>query len=389
MHVSCVQENLAKGLATVGRAVATRSTLPVLSNVLIETDQSRLKLAATNLEIGITCWVGAMIEQEGNITVPGRLFGDLVSSLAVDKPVELQTKAASLHVACAGYETNLRGIPAEEFPVIPQVSNEASCSVAPDALQEALGQVAFAAATDDTRPVLAGILFSFRGSSLTLTAADSFRLAVRQLEVVRSLGQDVDVIVPLRTVQELSRVLGDQEEPIEIMVTPNRSQVLFHLNSVDLVSRLIEGTFPNVQQVIPTRSAMRVILKTKEFQNANKIATLIAHDANNIVRLTINGGDGAPSDGGEGEDGPAGTMTVGAMADVGDTKGSVDAVVEGESSQLTVAFNGKYLNDVLGVINTAQVSLELNSPSSPGVVRPVGSSDYTHVIMPMHLSRSN
>jgi DNA polymerase-3 subunit beta len=385
VQISSVQENLAKGLAIVGRAVATRSTLPVLGNVLLETDQSRLKLAATNLEIGITCWIGAMVEQEGSITVPGRLFSDLVSSLAVDKVVALQTKGSSLHVTCAGYEANLRGIPAEEFPVIPNVSNQASCGVAPRELQEALGQVSFAAATDDTRPVLAGILFSFRGNSLTLTAADSFRLAVRQLEVVKPLGQDVDIIVPLRTVQELSRILSDQEEPVEIMVTPNRSQILFHLNSVDLVSRLIEGTYPNVQQVIPTRSATRVLLNTKDFQNANKIASLIARDANNIVRLTINGSNGDSASNGQ----PPGSVTIGAVADVGDSRSSVDAVIEGENSQITIAFNGKYLSDVLGVINTTQVSLELNSPSSPGVVRPVGASNYTHVIMPMHLSRSN
>ena len=385
MQISSVQENLAKGLGIVGRAVATRSTLPVLGNVLLETDQSRLKLAATNLEIGITCWVGAMVEQEGSITVPGRLFSDLVSSLAVDKVVALQTKGSSLHVTCAGYEANLRGIPAEEFPVIPNVSNQASCGVAPRELQEALGQVSFAAATDDTRPVLAGILFSFRGNALTLTAADSFRLAVRQIEVVKPLGEDVDIIVPLRTVQELSRILSDQEEPVEIMVTPNRSQILFHLNSVDLVSRLIEGTYPNVQQVIPTRSATRVLLNTKDFQNANKIASLIARDANNIVRLTINGSNGDSASNGQ----PPGSVTIGAVADVGDSRSSVDAVIEGENSQITIAFNGKYLSDVLGVINTTQVSLELNSPSSPGVVRPVGASNYTHVIMPMHLSRSN
>ncbi|MGH2457950.1 MAG: DNA polymerase III subunit beta [Chloroflexota bacterium] len=386
MHISCVQENLAKGLAIVGRAVATRSTLPVLSNVLIETDQSRLKLAATNLEIGITCWVGAMIEQEGSITIPGRLLSDLVSSFAADKVVALQTKGTTLHVTCAGYETNLRGIATDEFPVIPEVANQLSCGIASRELQDALNQVVFAAATDDTRPVLAGILFAFRGDTLTLTAADSFRLAVRTVEVAKPLGQDVDIILPLRTVQELGRVLNDQEEPVEIVVTPNRGQVLFHLNSVDVVSRLIEGTFPNVQQVIPTRSATRVILNTKEFQNANKIASLIARDANNIVRLTVNGSDADRLDGATGA---TSSVTVGAMADVGDTEGKVDAVVEGENDQLTIAFNGKYLNDVLGALNgSAQVSLELNSPSSPGVIRPIGASNYTHVIMPMHLSRS-
>src|SRR5262249_33626161 len=286
VQLSCVQENLPKGLGIVGRAVATRSTLPVLSNVLLESDQSRLKLAATNLEIGVTCWIGAMIEQEGSITVPGRLLNDLIASLPPDKIVSLQTKGASLKVACSGVEANLRGIAADEFPVIPQVSNPASCAVGPPELQEALSPVAFAAATDDTRPVLAGVLFSFRGDMLTMAAADGFRLAVRGVEVARPLGQDVDIVVPVRAVQELARIVGDQEEPVEIVLPAGReraNQVLFHLNNVDLVSRLIDGTFPNVQQIIPTKFQTRVILTTKDFQNANKIASLVARDANNIV----------------------------------------------------------------------------------------------------------
>jgi DNA polymerase III subunit beta len=387
MQVSCVQENLAKGLGIVGRAVATRSTLPVLSNVLLENDQSRLKLAATNLEIGVTCWIGAMIEQEGSITVPGRLLNDLIASLPPDKIVSLQTKGASLKVACSGVEANLRGIAADEFPVIPQVSNPASCAVGPHELQEALSQVAFAAATDDTRPVLAGVLFSFRGDMLTMAAADGFRLAVRGVEVARPLGQDVDIVVPVRAVQELARIVGDQEEPVEIVLPAGReraNQVLFHLNNVDLVSRLIDGTFPNVQQIIPTKFQTRVILTTKDFQNANKIASLVARDANNIVRLSVSGAGSARSS----DNDATGSLDVAAMADVGDTKDTIDAVVEGETPQITIAFNGKYLSDVLGAVGTNQVSLELNSPSSPGVLRPVGgTNNHVHVIMPMHLSR--
>lgn len=382
MHVSCVQENLAKGLSIVGRAVATRSTLPVLSNVLIATDHSRLRLAATNLEIGVTCWIGAMIEEEGTITVPGKLLGDVVSSLPADQVIGLQTRGASLHLSGKGFDANLRGISADEFPVIPQVTNQSTCGIAPRELQAALGQVAFAAATDDSRPVLAGVQFAFRGSTLTLAAADGFRLAVRTIDVARPLGQDLDIVVPVRAVQELARILGDQEEPIEIVVTPNRSQILFHLATVDLVSRLIEGTFPNVQQIIPARFATRVIVDTKNFQNANKIASLIARDSNNIVRIAVNGADATSANG----DAP-GSVTVGAVADVGDSHSSVDAVVEGETPQITIAFNGKYLNDVLGAIDTGQVTLDLNSPSSPGVLRPVGIANHTHVIMPMHLSR--
>jgi DNA polymerase-3 subunit beta len=386
VQVSCVQENLAKGLSIVGRAVAARSTLPVLGNVLLATDQSRLKLAATNLEIGITCWIGAMIEAEGSITVPGRLLADMVSSLPADQVIGLQTRGATLHLAGKGFDANLRGISAEEFPVIPEVSNNNTCAIAPRELQAGLSQVAFAAATDDTRPVLAGVQLAFRGSALTLAAADGFRLAVRTIEVARPLGQDLDIVVPVRAVQELARILGDQEEPVEIVVTANRSQILFHLASVDLVSRLIEGTFPNVHQIIPSRFATRVIVDTKDFEKANKIASLIARDSNNIVRIEVNGNDRSNGKAGSGDDAP-GSITVGAHADVGDTKSNVEAVVEGETPQITIAFNGKYISDVLGAIDTTQVTLDLNSPSSPGVLRPIGATNHTHVIMPMHLSR--
>jgi len=383
MRLSCVQENLAKGLAAVGRAVATRSTLPVLSNVLLETDGGRLKLAATNLEIGVTCWVGAMVESEGSLTIPGKLLGDLVSSLSADRRINLAAKGNSLHVTVegGGFDANLRGIPAEEFPVIPQVTGQPSWGITPRELQEGLSQVAFAAATDDTRPILAGVQFAFRGNNLHLAAADGFRLAVREVEVAQALGEDLDLVVPARAVQELARILGDQEEPVEITITPNRNQVLFHLNSIDLVSRLIEGTFPNVQQIIPSRFATRVLLSTKEFGNAVKVASLIARDANNIVKISI---DGERS---RGPEGSPGSLIAAAQGDVGEIENEIGAVVEGEQAQLTIAFNGKFVQDVLGAVTTSQVSLEMNSPSSPGVLRPVGGPDLTHVIMPMHLTR--
>jgi DNA polymerase III subunit beta len=386
VQVSCVQENLAKGLSIVGRAVAARSTLPVLSNVLLATDQSRLKLAATNLEIGVTCWIGAMMEAEGSVTVPGRLLADVVSSLAADQVIGLQTRGATLHLSTKSFDANLRGIAADEFPVIPEVTNQSTCAIAPRELQTGLNQISFAAATDDTRPVLAGVQFVFRGGQLTLAAADGFRLAVRTIELARPLDQDLDIVVPVRAVQELARILGDQGETVEIVVTPNRSQVLFHLASIDLVSRLIEGTFPNVQQIIPSRYTTRVIIDTKEFQNANKIASFIARDSNNIVRIAVNGSEGGNGKSNGTSDTP-GSITVGAVADVGDSHSNVDAVVEGETPQITIAFNGKYLGDVLGAIDSNQVTLDLNSPSSPGVLRPVGATNHTHVIMPMHLSR--
>ncbi|MCL4458864.1 MAG: DNA polymerase III subunit beta [Chloroflexi bacterium] len=377
MKVSCLQENLAKGLSVVGRAVPTRSTLPITSNILLSTEESRLKMAATNLEIGITCWIGAKVEEEGAITIPARLLTEFVNSLPPDKiEMTLNAQTRSLNMRCARYEANMKGIDAEEFPPIPKIGDKATVTVEPGLLHEAINQVAFAAATDDSRPVLAGVLANFEGEALTLAAADGFRLAVRKVNLDQVVPQPLSIIVPARALQELARILSGEEEPVEITVTPNKTQVLFHLSNVDLVSRLIEGNFPNYQQVIPQRYTTRAVLGRSDFLSAAKIASLFARDGANIVRLQLVPGE---------ELTPGKIIVTATAAEIGDTVGGIDAIVEGEGLQ--IAFNAKYLSDVLGVLGGGQVALEVTSPSSPGVIRPVSSEDYIHIIMPMHTTR--
>ncbi len=377
VKVSCLQENLARGLTIVGRAVAARSTLPVVSNVLLATDDSRLKLAATNLEIAITSWTPARVDEEGAITIPARLLNEFVSSLPTEKiDMALNVRTRTLNLKCASYEANIKGIDAEEFPPIPRVSEEATTLADPEQLRAAIGQVAFAAATDDSRPVLAGVLASFEGQTLTLAAADGFRLAVRKVPLLQAVAERVEVVVPGRAMQELARILAEQDEPVQISLTPNKSQVLFRMKDVELVSRLVQGTFPNYQQIIPQRYTTRVVVGTSELAKATKLASFFARDAANVVRVQVTAG----------EDLKPGKLVVAATAaEVGDTVGGIDAVVEGENVQ--IAFNAKYLADVLGVLNSNQVALEVTTSSSPGVVKPVGSDDYVHVIMPMHIAR--
>jgi DNA polymerase-3 subunit beta len=384
MKVSCLQENLAKGLAIVGRAVASRSTLPVLANILLATDQGRLKLAATNLELGITCWIGAKVEEEGATTVPARLLGEFVNSLPNDKiDLALTVRTQTLHLACQRYVANIKGIDAEEFPLIPTVADTPTVALEPDLLREMIGQVAFAAAADDSRPVLAGVLMSFRDNSLTLAAADGFRLSVRTATIeppaAGSLAAlaGLDVIVPARAMQEVARIAAEGKDPVEVTVTPNKNQVLFHMSNVDLVSRLVEGAFPNYQQIIPKEYKTRAVLSTSDFLKATKIASFFARDAANIVRLNVIPGE---------EELVPGRVTVAATAaEVGDNLNEIDAVVEGQPLQ--IAFNARYLTDVLSVLTTAQVGLEASTSSSPGVVRPVGVEGFTHVLMPMHVAR--
>lgn len=377
MIAHCLQENLAKGLSIVGKAVASKSTLPAITNVLVETDDSQLKLAATNLEIAITCWIGAKVEEAGAITVPARLFSEFVNSLPNDTiEMSLNARTSTLNLKCARYEANLKGIDAEEFPPIPRVSDVAAAEVDPGLLEEAINQVVFAAAVDDTRPVLAGVLASFNEDTLTFAAADGFRLSVRRVNLSKPVSTKFDIIIPARALHELARIVSDEDEPVQISMTPNRSQVLFHMKNVELVSRLIEGTFPNYQQIIPQRHSTRMVVDTADFLKATRIASLFARDSSNIVRLQATPGD---------ELSPGKLIVAATSAETGDTVGGIDAIIEGDNAQ--IAFNAKYLADALGVLDCSQVALETLSPSSPGVVKPVGADNFIHVIMPMHTSR--
>jgi DNA polymerase-3 subunit beta len=377
VKVSCLQENLAKGLSIVGRAVATRSTLPVLSNVMLATDGARLKLSATNLEIGIVCWIGAKVEEDGSVTVPARLLTDFVNSLPPERiDMELTVRTQTLNLKCARFEANIKGIDAQEFPLIPTAGEDSKISLDPSMLCQMIDQVVFAAATDESRPILTGVLARFQGEQLTLAAADGFRLSVRTTHLPEPVSEPVTVIVPARALAELSRISTEQEQPIEITITPARNQALFHMANVDLVSQLIEGNFPDYNQIIPKSYTTHTVISTSDFLKAAKTANIFARDAANIVRVEIvPGGELAP-----------GRVTLTATsAEVGDNVGEIDAVVEGE--EIEIAFNAKYLIDVLSVVDAAQVALETTIASSPGVIKPVGSEDFTHVIMPMHITR--
>ena len=251
MNVSVMQENLARGLGVVGRAVSSRATLPVLANVLLKTENAGLKLTATNLEIGINCWVAGKVTDEGEITVPAKLLTELVSSLP-NQRIDLQfsAKDRTLKVTCGGSRSSIKGIEADEFPVVAAIGDTPITSADSRALREALGEVVFAAASDESRPILTGVLTRLAGDRMTLAAADNYRIAVRSLALAQPVTPEITIVVPARSYQELIRIMPDAEEQIEITVTPNKSQILFHVNGIDLVSRLIEGQFPNYEPVI-------------------------------------------------------------------------------------------------------------------------------------------
>jgi DNA polymerase-3 subunit beta len=373
MRLTCLQDNLNRGLSVVGRAVATRTTLPITSNVLLATDQSRLKLAATNLEMAITCWVGAKVEEEGAITVPARLLTEFVNSLPSDKvSINLPPQTKTLELKCARFEARISGVDAKDFPPIPKVGEGITTKVEIEELRRGIIQVVFAAATEESRPVLTGVDADFDGDLVTLAAADGFRLAVYKLHLATPVSQKTKVIIPARTLAELNRLMADQEEAVEITVNPNKSQALFRLKNVELVSQLVQGTFPNYAQLIPQSCNTRVVVDVDAFLRAAKTASIFARDGSGIVRLVIT----------PGEELTPGKVTVSARSEeIGDDVGEIDAIVEGEEAK--IAFNGRYLIELLSVLREPQVALETTNPSSPGVIRPVGVDNYIHVVMPM------
>ncbi len=377
MKVSCLQENLAKGLSIVGRAVSPRSTLPVLGNVLLATDAGRLKLSATNLEVGINCWIGAKVEEEGATTVPARTFIDLVSALPPEQVnMELIVRTQTINLRAGRSEANIKGIDAQEFPIVPVPEGEGDIPIEAEVLRAAVGQVALAAATDESRPILTGVLAKFENSQLTLAAADGFRLSVCTIPLPQPVSDPFSIIIPAQALTELGRISGEQTDPIIINITPTRNQVIFQLTDVVLVSQLIDGNFPDYRQIIPRDRTTSTVLDTAGFLKACKMAHIFARDAAHITRIHIKPGTELSGDH---------VIVSATSAETGDDVSEIDASVEGE--EIEIAFNVRYLIDVLGVIGTPQVALGTTTSSSPGVIQPVGDVNFTHVIMPMHLGQ--
>tara|TARA_B100001540_G_scaffold84013_1_gene75632 strand:+ start:393 stop:1532 length:1140 start_codon:yes stop_codon:yes gene_type:complete len=375
MKLSCLQENLSKGLAVVSRAVATRSTLPVTQNVLISTDQSRLKLSATNLEIAITTWIGASIEDEGAITLPARILTEFVNTLEGDKiDFSLPEGNGILNISSGRSKATINGIDAEEFPPIPTVLDGIRAVVNAGVLKKAISRVAFAAATEESRPVLTGVELKIEGNDFSLAAADGFRLAVQKDKLTEPIDGNIEVIIPARTMNELNRLVSDDSEEIEVVMTPTRGQILFRSGDIEIVSQLLQGNFPNYQQLLPEEHSTRSIFDTNALQRAVRSASIFARDGSNIVRMQLV----PPS-----EDDDNGKALISARSEeVGDNEDVVDAEsLEGEESK--IAFNSRYLMDVLAVLDKGNVVLETTTASSPGVFKPVENDGYTHVVMPM------
>jgi len=379
MKVIVQQQQLAHGVSVVSRAVTSRSTLPVLSNILVKTDEGRLRLSATNLELGISAWIGAKVSEEGGLTVPSRTFVDLVSNLpSEDVILSVDERTQSLNVKCGTLNTDIKGISAEEFPPMPTPDDDTAIPLNVENFKEMIQRVVFAASTEDTRPNLTGVHMSFQGEVLEMAATDGYRISISRATIGHKPPQNLEALIPARALSELSRIAVNGDETLLMSFPAGRGQVIFHLKDAELVSQLIEGNFPNYTAIIPASFKTRTVLNTAQLLKVCKQTEIIAREGSYIARLDIQPEAGSTSSGPQ--------LEISANSEqTGSSEVIVDASVDGVP--LLISFNIRYLREALEVIKTANVLLETNAANTPGMLRPVGDDSFKHIIMPMNVNR--
>ena len=378
MQATVQQQQLAHGVSIVSRAVTSRSSLAVLSNILIKTDNGRLRLSATNLELGISAWIGANVQEEGGLTVPARTFVDMVSNLpSEDVILTVDDNTQTLNVKCGTLNTDIKGISAEEFPPMPSPDLDEAIALNVENFKEQIQQVVFAASTDDARPNLTGVHMVFEGNTLEMAATDGYRISIAKSEMAQKVPQNFEALVPARALAELSRIAVNGDESVLMTFPQGRGQVIFHLNDAELVSQLIEGSFPNYSAIIPPTFKTRTVLSTAQLLKACKQTEIIAREGSYIAKLDIQ-----PELKGE----KSSLLEISARSEqTGSSEVMVDASVDGVP--LLISFNIRYLREALEVIKTPTVSLETNAVHTPGLLRPIGDDNFTHIIMPINTAR--
>ena len=361
MKLQVTQENLHKALNNVARVANTRGTLPILSNVLLKTTGSRLSIAATNLDIAITQFIGSKVGTEGAITVPARLMQDFIASLP-SSTITLELDESKLKITTDQYESVINGTNAEDFPVMPAITNGVSFEVKSKDLRQALQQVLPAASSDESRPVLTGVYLHTHEGTLFAVATDSYRLAEK---AVCKASVEANLLVPANALQDLLRILGDSDEVVTI--THDDQQVLFKVEDVELVARLIEGTYPDYRKLIPKQFAQTAVLPKQELLNITKVSSLFARESAGSVTLNL--------------DQDKQNVSIRSIASqLGENTATAAAQIEGSG---TITLNSRYILDTLGVIAGDQVSVGFNDKLEPCVLRSTKHDDYLHVIMPL------
>lgn len=361
MKLQVTQENLNRALSTVARVANTRNALPVLANILIKTTNNRLSVGATNLDIAITHYIGAKVSQEGSITVPARLMQDFVSSLPAGV-INLDLEETKLHISTEQYNSVVNGIAADDFPVMPAISDGKTWKIQGQLLKRGLQQVVMAASNDESRPVLTGVLLHTVEGVLYMAATDSYRLAEKKLG---PNDQEVQLLIPATAMQDLLRIVSDYEE--EVVVTHDEQQVLFRVGDVDLVARLIDGKYPDYRKLIPDTFSTTAQLQRADLLNVTKVSSLFARESAGSITIELDEG--------------LGSMSIHSVASqLGENTASAKGVITGTGS---VTLNSKYLLDALHALSGDEVIFSFNGKLEPTLLRDPAADDYTHIIMPL------
>lgn len=365
MKLQVTQENLNKALGIVARVASARGTLPILANVLIKTVNNRLSISATNLDIAITQHIGAKVSEEGAITVPARLMQDFISSLPAGV-IELKLEDHKLHITTDQYQSVVNGVLADDFPVMPAISadNEAgrSWTINASIFKKGLQQVIMAASSDESRPVLTGVLLQTTEGHLFAAATDSYRLAEKELG---TNSQDVRLLIPATAIQDLLRILGDYDDLVQ--VTHDDQQILFQANDVDLVARLIDGKYPDYRKLIPSQFAVQSRVKRADLANVTKVSSLFARESAGSVTINV--------------DEDKKELSIRSVASqLGENTAAASGQISGSG---TITLNSRYLLDALHAFSGEEVAFCFNGKLEPTLLRDPTSGDYVHIIMPL------
>lgn len=367
MRLTVPQADLLPALQSVSRSVGIRSTLPVLANVLIQADDNQLVLSSTNLEIGVIKTLKAEISEPGAVTIPAKTLVEVIASLS-GEIVTLEASEAQIHISTKKFKASLNGIPATEFPNIP-LASEGGISINPKVLQQALPEITFAAASDDGRPILTGILTQLKKSTLELVATDGFRLSHKTLPVDQTT--DLDVLIPRRTFEEVVRLISEEktDTTLEIATSEGQNQIVFKIGDTQLSSRLIEGQFPNWERIVPTTFESTATVDRSDLLKAVKLASVFARDNSNIIRISCSS---------------EGLTLTSEAKELGGQETQIEATVEGKD--LTVAFNSRFLIESLSSCPGDQVVIQFSGSLSPALIKPIKEAGLEYVIMPVRLA---
>lgn len=363
MKIKLEKNILISGMQKVQNIITTKAALPVLSNILIETQQEQLRLTSTDLDIGISCVIPVDIMEAGAITVPAKKFGDIIRELPGDK-VEISTKKNNLvTIETDKCQFKIMGLPREEFPKLPEFHNKEAIKLEQSILKEMLSLTYFAVSFDETRYILNGILFKVNKNNLLLVATDGKRLALIEKNLKQDIDKDINIIVPIKTIQELNRNLKEEGELSLIL---GNNQVMFDLDGVTVISRLIEGEFPDYSQVIPPASDNKIVVDREQFLLAIRRGSLLSTPDYQAVKVEIFKNK---------------VVISKTTPDVGESREELD--VEYHGKEMMIGFNPNYLIDVLKNLKTETVEVEVTDTEKPGVIRQDG---YVYIVLPMRLS---